>query len=186
MALTEGEKALQRLEKAQRNLAHEPETRRLQLAELKHLAEVLDKGSVSLNQRATTLAALAVAALGAFGVFGSRLGQAHPHRLAIASAAFLAIATIALAIAAVLALLAAAPGSNSEWSTNFATRAARVLEGSMSDTGQLDHFAVEITRQLVRNKKKAVRMRRAYRCSLVAIVSASLAVGVVVLSVMCR
>ena len=186
MASTEGDKALLRLEDAQPNLARGVKARRIQLGELKHLAEVLDKGSISLNQRATTLAALAVAALAAFGVFASRLGQAHPHGLAVASAALVAIAGISLAIAAVLALLAAAPGSNSEWSKNFATWATCVIEGSMSKQEQLEHFSREIPRQLRRNKRKAVRMRRAYRCSLGAVVSATLAVGVVVVSVVCH
>jgi hypothetical protein len=148
--------------------------RKRQLRELRRLATLLDQGSVSLNQRATTLAALAVAALGAFGVFATRFGEIDDEGLRIAAAALLAVASFSLLAAALLALWSARPAGR--WTVHFAVGAEGVVDATATPAEMADHLTKTIQVQLERNKDKAKLMKRASTCSSVALVAATLAV----------
>ena len=152
-----------------------------QLVELEDMVATLEQGSTSLNQRATTLASLAVAALGAFGVFASQIGKIGIRGLEIAAAALLAVAALALLIGAWYALLSVQPGG--KWSDNFAKRMKTVVRGQMETGLRLDHLIETVEMQLERNTAKAVRMKKSYRWTAFALLTASCAVLVVLVDV---
>jgi hypothetical protein len=154
-----------------------PEQQARQLGELEGMVATLEQGSTSLNQRATTLASLAVAALGAFGVFASRIGEIGIRGLEISAAALLAVAALALLIGAWYALLSVQPGG--KWSDNFAKRAKTVARGQMERSLLLDHLVETVEMQLERNTGKAVRMKKSYRWTAFALLTATGAVMVV-------
>jgi len=151
--------------------------RRRQVKELLRLTGLLEQGSVSLNQRATTLAALAVAALGAFGAFATRLSEIHSLGMTIAAAALLTAATVALLAAALFALRSARPGG--KWSDNFAAWSRTAIEQPPDRDALAEHLASTIKMQLRRNRDKAELMKHAYRSSTLAVIAAALAVTVV-------
>jgi formate hydrogenlyase subunit 3/multisubunit Na+/H+ antiporter MnhD subunit len=147
-----------------------------QLEELIRLEEVVEKGSASLNQRATTLGALAVAALGAFGIFAGKIGELEEsHQAKVLVAIALAVASIALFLAAAMALWAARPSR--DWVQRFGKAHRPVVRGDLSDRGE--RVAVAVKGQLLRNKAKAGRMSWAYGAIALALVAVTFAVVVV-------
>lgn len=155
----------------------ERKARKRQLCELQRLTALLEQGSISLNQRATTLSALAVAALGAFGAFATRLGDIHSQGLTIATSALLVVASLALLAAALFALYSARPGG--KWSENFAIGAKAAIEGVTDGPVQAEHLKTTIQMQLGRNGRKAELMKHAYFWSTIAVIAVALAVTVV-------
>jgi hypothetical protein len=174
MVLSETDRSIERLAAAEPPKSLTPAERQVQLRELRHLAEQLEQGSASLNQRATTLAALGVAALGVFGAFATRLGGLHDEVLTILTAAALAIGSLALVRAALYALDSVRPGGN--WSRNFADRARVSIEAPTDGAAQATHLVKAIKTQLERNKYKADTMRCANFYSSVALVAVTVAV----------
>jgi hypothetical protein len=179
MVLSATDRSIERLAEAEPPKSLTSAERKDQLRELRHLVEQLEQGSASLNQRATTLAALGVAALGVFGAFATRLGGLHYEVLTILTAAALAIGSLALVRAALYALDSVRPGG--DWSRNFADRARVSIETPTDDAAQATHLVEAIKVQLDRNRYKAATMRRANFYSsmaLVAVTAAVLIVGV--------
>lgn len=172
-----GELAVEILQHVRSTSARSSEERKEQLRELEEMVKTLEGGSSSLNQRATTLAALAVAALGAFGIFASRISSVQMGGMAIAAGSLLGIASLALLVTAGFALWSARPGG--KWSENFASRAEVVIEGRMEFKIHLDHLVETVKLQLKRNHNKARRMKRAYDSSAIALVTGTSSVIVV-------
>jgi hypothetical protein len=147
-----------------------------QVEELIRLEEVVENGTASLNQRATTLGALAVAALGAFGVFAGKISELdESHQAKVLVAIGIAVASVALFIAAALALWSARPSRN--WVQRFAKVNRPVVRGDLSDRGERVTLAVK--GQLLRNRSKAGLMTWAYGAITVALVAVTFAVVVV-------
>lgn len=138
------------------------------------MVDALAQGSGSLNQRATTLAALAVAALGAFGVFSAQIGKIDPPGLSIAVAALVGIAGFALFLAAVFALASVLPSGR--WTATFAARVETVAEGQLDTTLRSRHLLRAVKMQLARNYQKATLMKKAYWLTGIALLAATLAV----------
>jgi hypothetical protein len=148
----------------------------VQIMELRRLSTVLEAGSSSLNQRATTLAGLAVAGIGTFGLFAGKLAEVDgAHGRHIVAYALVA-ATVFLALGAAFALVAVLPGG--KWGQSFAEEAKPLIEGKLNQRGEKS--AAMVAMQLKRNSGKAVWMKRAYRSTglaLIAIVVAVVAVA---------
>jgi len=136
--------------------------------------QALGQGSGSLNQRATTLAALAVAALGAFGIFSAQIGEIDPSGLSIAVAVLIGIAGFALFLAAVFALASVLPSGR--WTAIFAARVETVAEGQLDTTLRSRHLLRAVKMQLERNYQKATLMKKAYWLTGIALLAATLAV----------
>ncbi|MFL5872218.1 MAG: hypothetical protein ACJ75T_01910 [Solirubrobacterales bacterium] len=149
----------------------------VQIAELRRLAAVLETGSSSLNQRATTLAGLAVAGIGTFGLFAGKLAEIHGADARELVAIALVAASVFLAISAGFALLAVLPGG--KWGRSFAEEAQPVIQGELGQRGQKS--AAMVKSQLKRNSEKAIRMRWAYRSTAVALIAVVVAVVAVAL-----
>lgn len=148
--------------------------RKKQESELEKMIKALGQGSGSLNQRATTLAALAVAALGAFGVFSAQVGKIDPSGLSIAVAGSIGIAGFALLVAAGFALAAVLPAG--KWTATFAARVETVAEGKLDTELHSRHLLQAVKDQLERNYQKATLMKKAYWFTAVALLAATLAV----------
>lgn len=138
------------------------------------MVQALGQGSGSLNQRATTLAALAVAALGAFGIFSAQIGQIDPPGLSIAVAVLIGIAGFALFLAALFAMASALPSGR--WTATFAARVETVAEGKLDMTLHSRHLPRAVKMQLARNYQKATLMKKAYWLTGIALLAATLAV----------
>jgi len=149
----------------------------VQIAELRRLAAVLETGSSSLNQRATTLAGLAVAGIGTFGLFAGKLAEIHGADAREVVAIALVAASVFLAISAGCALLTVLPGG--KWGPSFAEEAQPVIQGDLGQRGQKS--AAMVKSQLKRNSEKAIRMRWAYRSTAVALIAVVVAVVAVAL-----
>jgi len=147
-----------------------------QLQALERLVEELDRGSASLNQRATTAATISVAAIGALGVFGTQLpGLEAASCVRVASGIFVGIAAVAMVFAAVGAMSGAAP-KRKGWGPIFIKRAAQILDGSAPDIEWLRSYKEALVHQYARNAGKAMRMRWVYRITTVAAGCSSVAV----------
>jgi len=138
------------------------------------MVKALGEGSSSLNQRATTLAALAAAALGAFGVFSSQVGDIDPQWLSIVAATFVGIAAVTLVAAAGFALASVLPGG--KWTATFAARVESVAEGKLDPKLHSRHLLRATKEQLERNYQKATLMKKAYWLTGIALVAATVAV----------
>lgn len=138
------------------------------------MVKALGQGSGSLNQRATTLAALAVAALGAFGIFSAQVGKIDPSGLSIAVAVLIGISGFALFLAAVFALVSVHPSGR--WTATFAARVETVAAGQLETTLRSRHQLRAVKMQLARNYQKAMLMKRAYWLTGLALLAATLAV----------
>jgi len=138
------------------------------------MVKALGQGSGSLNQRATTLGALAAAALGAFGIFSNQIGGLHPSGLSIAAAILVGTAAFALLAAAGTALASVLPSG--KWTATFAARVEMVAEGQLSTDLRSRHLLRAVKMQLERNYQKATLMKKAYWLTGVALVAATLAV----------
>ncbi len=143
-----------------------------QLNEMRRLAAVLEAGSSSLNQRATTLAGLAVAGLGTFGLFAGKLNEVHGADARQIVAIALAVASFSLAIGAGFALFAVFPGGR--WAVVFSAEAKPLIEGDLTKRGEATAAMVKM--QLARNSEKAVWMKRAYGATAVALIAVFVAV----------
>jgi hypothetical protein len=150
------------------------EDARRQFAELERLQAVLDNGSTSLNHRATTLAGLAVAALGAVGIFATRLADVEPNLLTRLAAISLIVSAIGLILTTIEALRAASP--ECMWANAFSEWATSVIGGYMTREARLLHLEGAIKHQLGRNQGKVGRMKRAYDGCRVAILGVAIAV----------
>ena len=179
MSSSRGKLAVEALTRAKVAPAKNAKKREQQILELEEMVSSLEKGSSSLNQRATTLAALAVAALGAFGIFASRLDSIGNEVLQIVIAGLLVVTSLALLVAASFALWSVRPAG--WWSENFADRAEDVMAGQMGERRRLDHLSRTAKVQLQRNNEKARRMKQAYDASAVALVAATSAVVTILL-----
>jgi hypothetical protein len=155
-----------------------------QLEELEGMVAVLEQGSASLNQRATTLSSLAAAALGAFGIFASQVGSVELGGLKIAAAALLTLAALALLAGAYYALSSVRPAGR--WSDNFARRAEVVAKGDMRASLRLEYLVETVQMQLERNNSKAMLMKKSYQWAAFALLAATSAVIVVLVDVMLR
>jgi len=169
-----GKQAIERLRQVELTPAETEKGKKQQLGELEKMIKALGQGSGSLNQRATTLAALAVAALGAFGVFSAHIGDINPSGLKIAAAALVGTAGVALLAAATFALASVLPGGR--WTATFADRVETVAEGKLDTDLRCRHLLRAIKAQLERNYQKATLMKKAYWLTGVALVAATLAV----------
>jgi uncharacterized protein involved in cysteine biosynthesis len=138
------------------------------------MIKALGQGSGSLNQRATTLAALAVAALGAFGIFSAQIGEIDPSGLSIAAAVLVGIAGVALLGAAIFALASVLPAG--KWTATFADRVETVARGQLDTDLRCRHLLRAVKAQLERNYQKATLMKKAYGLTGVALLAATLAV----------
>lgn len=139
------------------------------------MVKALGEGSGSLNQRATTLAALAVAALGAFGIFSAQIGEIDPQGLSIAAASLVGIAGFALLAASLFALTSVLPSGR--WTATFAARVETVAEGRLDTNLRSRHLLKAVKMQLARNYQKATHMKRAYWLTGIALLAATMAVG---------
>jgi hypothetical protein len=163
------------------SLARSKQGKKRQLEELEKMIEALAQGSGSLNQRATTLAALAAAALGAFGVFSAQMDEITPSGLSIAAAVLVGVSSIALLAGAGFALKSVRPWGR--WTANFAANVESVAKGEMGLELRCLYLLRAVKTQLERNHMKATVMRRAYLLTGVALMSATASVIVVLVAV---
>lgn len=184
MGSSMGQLAVELLKRVEISLARSTEERSRQLGELENMVAELEQGSSSLNQRATTLSTLAVAALGTFGVFAAQLDSITMRGLAIATAVLLGAASFALLFAAWFALRSVRPAG--KWSDNFAVRAEAVAKGEMGDRRRLEHLVRTVQSQLERNNTKARSMKLANDCAAGAVVAATAAVIPVLVDIVLR
>ncbi|MCW2979911.1 MAG: hypothetical protein JWO14_1638 [Solirubrobacterales bacterium] len=150
----------------------------LEVQELIRLSEILEQGSSSLNQRATTLAALTVTALGAFGVFAGKIHELHGGITKAFVAVALVDASLALVLSAGIGLLAVAPGS--DWREKFEAESRPILAGRLDK--RVETLRERVTKQTERNSWKANRMKVSYLLTSVALVAAAAAVVAVAIS----
>jgi hypothetical protein len=150
----------------------------LEVRELVRLSEILEKGSSSLNQRATTLAALTVAALGAFGVFAGKIHELDGGNTQGFVAIALIVASSALALSAGVGLWAVVP--RNDWKEKFEAESQPIVKGDLNK--RIETLRSRVTNQTVRNSWKAGRMKVSYLLTGIALVAAAAAVVAVAIS----
>jgi hypothetical protein len=155
-----------------------PDLAELEVQELIRLSEILEQGSASLNQRATTLAALTVAALGLFGVFAGKIHGLHGGITRGFVAVALIDATLALVLSAFVNLLAIVP--RGDWREKFEAESRPILAGRLDKRVQT--LRARVTNQAERNRWKADRMKVSYLLTSVALVAVATAVVAVTIS----